>query len=61
MAKQRVTTILVGGTVLTMNTALDRFADGTVAILNDSIVAIGPSPDILASYEADEVIDCDDM
>ncbi|NLX10011.1 MAG: amidohydrolase [Chloroflexi bacterium] len=61
MAKQRVTTILVGGTVLTMNTALDRFADGTVAILNDSIVAIGPSPDILASYEADEVIDCRDQ
>ena len=51
-------TLLVGGTVLTMNRGLDRYADGAVAIQGDSIVAVGPTAAILAEYEADETVDC---
>ncbi|MBN1202384.1 MAG: amidohydrolase [Anaerolineae bacterium] len=58
---KKVDTLLVGGMVLTMNKALDRFPDGAVAIQGDSIAAVGPAEVIRAEYEADEVIDCRDQ
>ena len=36
----QVDTLLVGGTVLTMNGALDLYRDGAVAIKGDQIVAV---------------------
>ncbi len=56
----KVDTLFVGGTVLTMNAALDIYRDGAVAVLADSLVAVGPREAIVKTYEADEVIDCRD-
>jgi 5-methylthioadenosine/S-adenosylhomocysteine deaminase len=55
---QRVDTLLVGGTVVTMNTAFDVYTDGAVAIQAGKIIAVGPRDVISQDYEADEVIDC---
>ncbi|TVR23369.1 MAG: amidohydrolase [Anaerolineaceae bacterium] len=55
----KVSTILTGGTVVTMNDNYDVFVDGAVAIQDSQIVAIGPSADIRAEYTADEIIPCD--
>jgi 5-methylthioadenosine/S-adenosylhomocysteine deaminase len=55
---QHVDLLLVGGTVLTMNKALDHYTDGAVAITKDSIVAVGPREAVLADHEADETLDC---
>lgn len=55
---QQIDTLLVGGTVLTMNAALDRFTDGAVAIHGDSIVAVGPADSLTAAYTAVETVDC---
>ncbi len=55
---QHVDTLLVGGTVLTMNEALDHYANGAVAIRGDSIVAVGPADKLMAEYTADNTVDC---
>lgn len=55
----KVTTILTGGTVVTMNDDYDVFVDGAVAIQDSQIVAIGTSADIRTRYTADEIIPCD--
>ncbi|MBI5959427.1 MAG: amidohydrolase [Chloroflexi bacterium] len=54
----QVDKLLVGGVVLTMNTKLELYRSGAVAISGDSIVAVGPVEDLLKDYQADEVIDC---
>lgn len=50
--------ILSGGLVVTMNRQFDIIADGAVAIKGENIAAVGTSADILAQFQADEVIDC---
>ena len=55
---QQVDTLLVRGTLLTMNDAFDQFPDGAVAIRGDSLVAVGPTDALLAEYTAGEVVDC---
>lgn len=55
---QQVDVLLVGGTVLTMNTAMDIFAPGAIAVQDDKIVAVGDVSTIEASYRAKEVVDC---
>ncbi len=55
---EKVDTLLIRATVLTMNGNLDVFRDGAVAIHNDSIVAVGPTDRLLATHSTDEVIDC---
>lgn len=56
---ETVTTILTGGTVVTMNETYDIFPNGAVAIQDQHIVAVGPQVDILARYQAADVIQCD--
>ena len=55
---ERVDYLLTRGTVVTMNSAYDIFAEGAVAIQNDEIVAVGPSKTLMARFEAAETIDC---
>lgn len=50
--------LLIGGIVVTMNQNYDVFTDGAIAIKDTRIVAIGPTPEIIARYEAAEVVDC---
>jgi len=56
---ETVKTLLVGGTVVTMNEQFDVFYDGAVAINGHQIIAVGTRQDIVARYQAEEVIDCD--
>lgn len=56
---ETVKTLLVGGTVVTMNEQFDVFYDGAVAINGHQIIAVGTRQDIVARYTADEVIECD--
>ncbi|MFW5708886.1 MAG: amidohydrolase family protein [Chloroflexota bacterium] len=55
---EKVSTILTGGTVVTMNDQFDVFSDGAVAILDSKIVAVGPNEEIIKRYTADTVITC---
>ncbi len=57
MAK-KVDLLLSGGTVVTMNDGYDIFPAGAVAIQGDTIEAVGPADDLLAAFEAQEVVDC---
>jgi 5-methylthioadenosine/S-adenosylhomocysteine deaminase len=50
--------ILAHGTVLTMDGAYTLIEDGAVAIQGEVIAAVGPSAEILASYQSNEVVDC---
>ena len=50
--------ILAHGTVLTMDGAYTLIEDGAVAIQGEVIAAVGPSAEILASYQPNEVVDC---
>ena len=57
---QQVDTILRGGTVLTMNPDRTIYAPGSVALMGDVIVGVGPVAEIDAAYAATEIIDCSD-
>jgi cytosine/adenosine deaminase-related metal-dependent hydrolase/adenylate cyclase class IV len=51
--------ILANGVVVTMNAPGDLFARGAVAIRGREIVAVGPADDVLAGWQAPEVVDCE--
>lgn len=53
-----VNIILSGGTVVTMDNTYTVVHDGAIAILAEKIVAVGKRTDILAAYDADEIVDC---
>lgn len=55
---ETVDQLLSGGIVLTMNTSFEIFNPGAVAIRGNTIVAVGPMDDILAVYQAKEMVDC---
>jgi len=55
---KKVDSLLVHGTLLTMNARCDQVADGGVAISGDSLVAAGPTEALLAEYTAEDVVDC---
>ena len=57
---ETVDILLRGGTVVTMNDKYDVYEDGAVAIRGDSIVAVGPTEEIVRAYRAEETIDCAD-
>jgi 5-methylthioadenosine/S-adenosylhomocysteine deaminase len=50
--------ILRNALVLTMNPDLDQHSPGAVAILGDSISAVGKEKDILSSFQSEMVFDC---
>ena len=58
---ESVDLILTNGTVLTMNSAYDRFSPGAVAVRGRQIVAAGPAGEIQAAYTAAETVDCADQ
>ena len=53
----RLDKLLTGGTVVTMNKNYDVIPDGAVAIRGNTVVAVGPSEELLGTYSADEQID----
>lgn len=55
---EHVNTLLVGGTVVTMNKQFDIFQNGAVAIKDHQIVAVGTQEDIQRDYTADETLNC---
>jgi 5-methylthioadenosine/S-adenosylhomocysteine deaminase len=57
IAKEKADLIVSGGTVVTMDAQRRVIADGAVAVRGDSIVAVGPSAEIEARYEAAKKID----
>jgi 5-methylthioadenosine/S-adenosylhomocysteine deaminase len=56
---EQIDKILADGVVLTVNQDMDLYPNGAVAIRGDSIVAVGPSDEILRQYTAAEVVRCD--
>src|SRR3990172_986867 len=50
--------ILTNALVLTMDEEFHQYPSGAVAVLGDSILAVGPSPEIANEYTANETIDC---
>jgi 5-methylthioadenosine/S-adenosylhomocysteine deaminase len=56
---EQIDKILAGGVVLTVNQDMELYPNGAVAIGGDSIVAVGPSEEILRQYTAAEVVRCD--
>lgn len=55
---KKADTLFKNAIVLTMNKDMEQFNRGSVVIENDSIIAVGYEEDLLATYEANEVIDC---
>ena len=51
--------LLINGLVVTMNAPGDLVPQGAVAIRGHDIVAVGPTDEILAEWEAPEVVDCE--
>jgi len=54
--KEKVDTLVAGGTVVTMNAERRIIEDGAVAVMGDTIVAIGPRANIEAKYAAAQTI-----
>jgi 5-methylthioadenosine/S-adenosylhomocysteine deaminase len=50
--------LLVNGLVVTMNALGDLISQGAVAIKGQEIVAVGPTEEILAAWDAPDVVDC---
>ena len=55
---QKADILLTGGTVVTMNEQYDVIENGAVAVVGDSITAVGPAETIAAQFQAEETIDC---
>ncbi len=55
---QPIDLMLVNGMVLTMDRAFSHVAPGSVAILEDRIVAVGPAEQLAGRFAAAETIDC---
>ena len=56
-SKQPADLIIVGGLVVSMNPARTIYQDGSIAIKNDSILAIAPRAEIDSKYHAAQTID----
>ena len=54
---QQVDLIVSGGIVVTMDSALAIYQDGSVAVRGDSIVAVGPRTEVEARYQSGQMID----
>ncbi len=58
MSRQTVDLLLTNGYLVTMNSQTDLYPRGGIAILGDQIVAVGPSQEIEAQFDAPTIIDC---
>jgi 5-methylthioadenosine/S-adenosylhomocysteine deaminase len=56
-AQQHVDFLITHGTIVTMDSALDVYDDGVLAIRGDSIVALGSAEEIGSTFTASRVID----
>lgn len=54
---QQVDLIVSGGIVVTMDSSLTIYQDGSVAVRGDSIVAVGPRSEVEARYQSGQMID----
>lgn len=50
--------ILKNAILLTINSRLDTFNPGSIAIQGDTIVAVGHDEEILSQYESKDILDC---
>ncbi|MCZ6529104.1 MAG: amidohydrolase [Chloroflexi bacterium] len=51
--------LLKNAHVVTMDDSFHLFPDGAVAINDGEIVSVGPTRDLLAEYQPEEILDCD--
>ncbi|MFZ0883686.1 MAG: amidohydrolase [Candidatus Acidiferrales bacterium] len=56
-AKEKADLLVTGGTVVTMDAQRRVIEDGAVAVVGDSIAAVGTSADLAARYEAAKTVD----
>src|SRR3984957_17050506 len=56
-ARDKADLLIVHGTVVTMDVQRQIIDDGAIAVLGDSIVAIGKSSEIESKYEAPKIIE----
>ena len=54
----KVDLLLTRGAVVTMNGDFDVYPDGAIAVLGDSIVAVGLADELEADYQAEEIVEC---
>lgn len=50
--------LLTNAHILTMDNEMNQVVDGALAIQGDTILAVGPSAELAAEYQAAQVIDC---
>ena len=55
---QKVDTLFINALVLSMDEKLTQYSPGAVAVLGDSIVAVGLQDEITREYSAEETFDC---
>ncbi len=60
MTKQNADILLTNGWIVTMDSQMNVFPNGAVAIKEDSIEAVGPSSELEVTYQATTTIDCQD-
>lgn len=58
MSKQQADILLTNGYLVTMDSQMGLYPTGAVAIKDNLISAVGPTPEIEAAYQATMVIDC---
>ncbi len=60
MSKQTVDLLFTNGYLVTMDSQMNLYPTGAVAVKDKSIIAVGPSTEIEAAYEATVTLDCQD-
>ncbi|HXW00511.1 MAG TPA: amidohydrolase family protein, partial [Anaerolineae bacterium] len=58
MSKQHADILLTNGYLVTMDSQMNLYANGAVAITGNLISAVGPAAEIEAAYDPATVIDC---
>lgn len=60
MTKEHVDILLVNGWLVSMDSHMNVYPDGAVAIKDNVIVAVGAADEVTIAYQAETVIDCRD-